>query len=199
MPVYFNTVSQNQGEPISITQVWGLTSNQDPTFLFFVPYNRSSIKAMEFVLQNERNKTIYHQPATIPETPGIVKFHLISKNASLELGKNYHWFFKVHVACEPQKSTEVNNVDGWVQRTNLNSALDASIKEATPQPKVALYAENGIWYDALTTLAELRFTHPKDPTLAAEWTSLLKSVGLENLTAQPLVKCYSSKLDFIQN
>lgn len=63
VPVYSNTVSQNQGEPISITtQVWGLTSKQDPTFLFFVPYNRSSIKAMEFVLQNERNKTIINQP-----------------------------------------------------------------------------------------------------------------------------------------
>ena len=187
VPVYSDTVSQNQ--TISMNQVWGLTSNRDPTFWFFVPYRRSSIKTIEFVLKNEQDKTIYSQPVTIPKTPGIVNFHLRSSNATLELGKNYHWFFNVQVACEALESTKVVDiVDGWVQRTNLNSALAASIKQATPQQKVALYAENGIWYDTLTTLAKLRSTHPKDATLAAEWTSLLKSVGLENLTAQPLVK-----------
>jgi len=57
VPVYSDTVSQNQAEPISITQVWGLTSNRDPTFWFFVPYRRSSIKTIEFVLKNEQDKT----------------------------------------------------------------------------------------------------------------------------------------------
>lgn len=187
VPVYDDTVSHNQ--PISMTQVWGLTSNRDPTFWFFVPYSGSSIKAIEFVLRNEQDKTIYRQPVTIPRIPGIVNFHLRSSNATLELGKNYHWFFNVQVACEALKPTEVvDSVDGWVQLTNLNSSLSASIEQATSLRKVALYAENGIWFDALTTLAELRSSHSKDATLTAEWTSLLKSVGLENLAAEPLVK-----------
>jgi Domain of Unknown Function (DUF928) len=42
---------------------------------------------------------------------------------------------------------------------------------------------NGIWYDALTTLAQ-----PEDRAIAQEWTDLLKAVGLENLATQLLIR-----------
>ena len=189
MPVHEQIVSQNQGKSTSImTQVWGLTSIENPTFWFFIPFSSSSIKDIEFVLQNEQKKTIYRTPVTIPEAPGIVSFRLPS-SATLEVGKNYDWFFKVNVACDPQQPKKLNYVEGWVQRTNLNAQLGDRLKQATPQQRVALYAENGHWYDTLTTLAEIRLAKPKDPAVFADWTSLLQSVGLENLANQPLVKC----------
>lgn len=104
----------------------------------------------------------------------------------MEVGKNYHLFFKVYVvACDPQKPPELDFVDGWVQRTNLNAKLGDRLKQATPQQRVVLYAENGFWYDALTAEAELRFANPKDPDLTANWTSLLRSVGLDVPFASP--------------
>ncbi|MEH2118602.1 MAG: DUF928 domain-containing protein [Nostoc sp.] len=33
-----------------------------------------------------------------------------------------------------------------------------------------------MWYDALTTLAELRLAKPEDPTLAVEWINLLTAI-----------------------
>ncbi|MBR8835090.1 MAG: DUF928 domain-containing protein [Stigonema ocellatum SAG 48.90 = DSM 106950] len=190
MPVYEETFSQNQKESIYTTQVWGLTSFENPTFWFYVPYSSSSIKVTEFVLQNEKKKTIYRTPVTIPETPGIVSFRLPSTSAALELDKNYHWFFKLRViTCDSQQPRDLDYVEGWVQRTHLNGQLGDRLKQATPELRVALYAENGLWYDALSALAELRLANSKDTNLTAGWTSLLRSVGLENLANKPLVKC----------
>ncbi|MBF2009690.1 MAG: DUF928 domain-containing protein [Chlorogloeopsis fritschii C42_A2020_084] len=196
VPKYEQTLSREKTEEISITKVWGLTTAEYPTFWFFVPYQNSSIAAMEFVLKDEStqpSQTVYRTPLIIPEIPGIVSVRLPATTAPLQIGKMYHWFFKVRVKCNPQQPTKLEYVEGWVQPTNLNSAAIARLKQVTPQERIALYVENGIWYDALTALAELRIGNPKNTVLAADWTSLLKSVGLEHLAAQPLINCCSPK------
>jgi hypothetical protein len=52
----------------------------------------------------------------------------------------------------------------------------------------ALYPAKGLWYDALSTAATLRSVKPEDETLKADWLSLLRSVGLETIAAEPLAK-----------
>lgn len=192
VPIYEQTVSQGKQESISITKVWGLTNLEHPYLLFFVPYKMSSIANMEFVLKDETNnksQTLYRNFVTPPESPGIVKVDLPASVTPLQVGKMYRWFFKVKVKCNSQQPTTLDYVEGWVQRVNQDLALTEQLKQATPQQKVVLYAENGIWYDALMTLAELRFANPNDATLLTKWTSLLNSVGLDELANQPLVNC----------
>jgi hypothetical protein len=53
--------------------------------------------------------------------------------------------------------------------------------------QVAIYASNGIWYEALTTLAQLRQNSPQDATLQQEWQDLLIFVGLNDIAAKPLL------------
>jgi len=61
---------------------------------------------------------------------------------------------------------------------------------ANPDPMtlVSVYAKNGIWYETITTLAQLRRQTPTDSRLTAQWTKLLESQGLESIADQPLVK-----------
>ena len=192
VPVYKQTLKQGQTEAVSVTKVWGLTTEEYPTFWFFVPYKKSTINSIEFVLKDESSKlspTLYRTIVTIPETPGIISIPLSATTPSLQVDKMYHWFFKMKIICNPQQPAQREYAEGWVQRVNLNPKLVDSPAQETPQQRVRLYAENGIWYDALTTLAELRLAKPQDPTLAVEWMNLLKSVDLENLAKQPLIKC----------
>ncbi|MEH2463023.1 DUF928 domain-containing protein [Nostoc sp.] len=173
VPVYKETLKPGQTEVVSVTKVWGLTTEEYPSFWFFVPYQKSAINSIEFVLQDESSKpsqTLSRTTVTIPEVPGIISIRLNPTTPPLQVDKMYHWFFKMKIICNPQQPPEWKYVEGWVQRVNL-------------------YAKNSIWYDALTTLAELRLAKPKDPTLAVEWMNLLKSVDLENLAKQPLIKC----------
>ncbi|MHC5936151.1 DUF928 domain-containing protein [Nostoc sp.] len=201
VPVYKQTLKQGQTEAVSVTKVWGLTTEKHATFWFFVPYKKSTINSIEFVLKDESTKlsqTLYRTTVTIPEEPGIISIRLNATTPPLEVDKMYHWFFKIKINCNPQQPPEQEYVEGWVQRVNLNPKLVDSPKQATPLQRVKLYADNGIWYDALTTLAELRLAKPEDPTLAVEWMNLLKSVDLENLAKQPLLTIQNSKFK-IQN
>ncbi|BAY22411.1 hypothetical protein NIES2100_21740 [Calothrix sp. NIES-2100] len=189
-PVYEQTLKPEQTAAISVTKVWGLTTAAHSTFWFFVPHQKTAIASMEFVIKDETNKpsqTIYRSAVNPPSNPGIISVALPETTTPLQVGKIYHWFLKVKVNCNPQQPAELTYVEGWVQRVNPNSRLAESLKQAAQEQQVALYAENGIWYDALTAAAKLRLDKPKDASVVADWTSLLKSVGLENLANQPLV------------
>jgi hypothetical protein len=96
----------------------------------------------------------------------------------------YKWYFIID--CDPDAPPVV---EGWVQRVAPNPTLASQLQKATPQQRVALYAANGIWHDALTNLAELRSANPGDDTFSNDWASLLQSVGLEAIATEPIVEC----------
>ncbi|BAY48635.1 hypothetical protein SAMD00079811_62610 [Scytonema sp. HK-05] len=188
VPSYKQRLSNSQEEGSTMTKVWGLTSVEQPSFWFYVPYHQSDLQAIEFVLQTDKNKTIYRTPVSVPQAPGIVRVQLQNTTTPLETNKQYHWFFKVSVVCDPKQPPTLDYVEGWVQRVNLDAALRNQLKQPSPQQQVAIYALEGIWYDALTTLAELRLASPQDPRLAEDWKSLLKVIGLEKVATQPLIQ-----------
>lgn len=202
VPSYQQTISLNKEENIPVTKVWALTTSEHPTFWFFIPYERSEIATMEFVLKDESqnpSKTIYRNFLSKPERPGIISVSTDTKSLPLEISqkkqqKMYHWFFKVRVQCTPQQPANLHFVEGWIERTDLNSELSDRVEQLTSLEKVAFYAEKGIWYNAVTNLAELGLTNSKDNKVnfSAEWKSLLQSVDLENLANYPLSECCES-------
>ena len=180
----------------TITKVWGTTTAERPTFWFDVPYEKGAIAAMEFVLQDSANpaQELYRSAIVPPGAPGIVSVQLPATVPPLETGKLYQWFFKVRLDCASGDSATKTQMQkealyGWVQRVNPEATLTSQLKQATPQQKADLYAQNGIWFDALTAVGNLRLTSPQDPRAIADWNGLLKSVGLETLTTKPLVPC----------
>ena len=171
----------NQGKA-----VWARTVDEHPTFWFYVPYSPASLHHVEFVLQDGEDD-VYRTLVTLPQTPGIVSLRLPSTLKPLEVDRNYHWFLKTYFA--PQKISALEYVDGWVQRVSLSPTVINRLKATTPQERIAIYADNGIWYDALTTLAQLRLAHPEDATLRVEWGDLLQSTNLTDIASKPLVQC----------
>ncbi|NMF65511.1 hypothetical protein DP113_34385 (plasmid) [Brasilonema octagenarum UFV-E1] len=80
-------------------------------------------------------------------------------------------------------------VEGLVQRIALKNDLTRRLQTATLRQRVALYAQAGIWQDAVTTLGELRRAKLRDTTLAADWKNLLESVGLEDIATEAIASC----------
>lgn len=160
--------------------VFAATIAEHPSFSFYVPYS-SSFAYGEFVLEDEaQNQTIYKTSLT--GTPGVVNLSLPSKAAPLEIGKRYRWYFNIY--CK-QDNQIIADVEGYVKREQLNSALKTQLEKATPSQRVALYGTNGIWYEALSAASELRRTNGQDTS----WAALLQSVGLNDFATEPKVEC----------
>lgn len=167
--------------------VWSLTAAEHPTFLFYVPYSPPSLKSVEFALQDRDDNDVYRTYVKLPATSGIVSLNLPAASKPLLIGKPYHWFFKI--SCDPQTTSVPIFVEGWVQRVTPSSTLTSQLKTASPQQRIDLYATNGLWQDALTSLAELRLVNPDDANLKADWNKLLQSVGLADIASKPIVNC----------
>jgi hypothetical protein len=163
----------------------GLTVADSPTFWFFVPQLPATARSGEFVLQDEMGNDVYQTPVRLSGKPGIVSIRLPSNPQSfLKRDKWYHWYLLID--CQPQTTSDQFVVEGWVKQVALNPSLESQLEAAKPREYIA-YAENGIWHEALTKLAELRLSDPQNATLNENWTQLLNSVGLEEFAKEPLL------------
>jgi hypothetical protein len=171
-----------------ITKVWGLTANKYPTLWFYIPYSQDSISRIDFILSdgdNPANRTVYQNSIQPTTQPGIINFSLPQTSAPLAIDKLYQWELKLTMKRQLDKEISVK---GWIQRAGLNSDLSDLIKQAIPERQAALYAENGFWYDALSTFAELRRDRPQDLAIIQDWRNILQSVDLGKLANKPFVK-----------
>lgn len=161
-----------------------------PSFLFYIPALPTNIDAGEFVLQDEAEDDVYRTPLTLPHKPGIIGINLIqSVQYSLQINKKYHWYLKVY--CEDRKrASDYFFVDGWIQRVALTPRLNSQLSK-TNSSKYKIYTGNNLWYDALTNLADLRYTNSHNAALAKDWDDLLKPVGLQDLTGIPIIQRYN--------
>ncbi|MDF5740020.1 MAG: DUF928 domain-containing protein [Nostoc sp. S13] len=174
----------NKSTPID---VWGLTTEEHPTFWFYVPYikNFANLSA-EFVLQDQEENDVYRHAIALRTTPGVIDVPLPSTVAPLQVGKIYRWYFKVY--CYQQDQTiPPTYVEGDIQRVILSSSEESQLAATDPREKIAIYAALGIWYDSLTILAQIYKANPQDTSLAADWQSLLQSINLGNIATAPLV------------
>ncbi|NER26980.1 MAG: DUF928 domain-containing protein [Symploca sp. SIO1C4] len=171
-------------DPLS-ESVLGLTLEERPTFWFYVPKPLTPTTELEFILEDEQGNQLYQSSFTVSKnSSGIVSIKLPSTVKALEVGKIYYWHFKTYLY--PNFPT---SVDGWVQRVALKSSLQSQLEQATPKQEAAIYAANGIWHEAITSLAKLRRQHPEDKDLSEDWSKLLQDVHLEAIAQEPIVDC----------
>jgi Domain of Unknown Function (DUF928) len=166
--------SQNPSGQISEKSVWGQTTVAHPILWFFVP-SAQALK-LEFSLQNRQGENIYRAPIPTPGQPGIIGVRIPTERPPLQLDRDYRWTLKAQVPCG--RTTNRVFVDGWVTRVSLTSAGNRS----------DTFAQQGIWYNAVTSLAQQRLQKPNDLQLQQDWHDLLESADLDTIAKQPILK-----------
>jgi hypothetical protein len=172
----------------SVINVWGLTAAERTTWFFYIPYTNKTAYPVQFVLkenQDQDSKTIYKKAIALRDQPGIISVSLPASASPLEVNKQYRWFLTV--SCDKENDSPPIFVEGVIQRVNLTQAILQQLEKADPLKRVNIYAEQGIWYEALTTLAELRRQNRQDATLQAQWRNLLTSIGLGDVVTEPIL------------
>jgi hypothetical protein len=177
-------------------KVWGLTVNKHPTLWFYIP-PYDNIEQIDFILYDgdeSAGKAVYKISLQSPQIEGIINLSLPKISLPLEIDKLYQWGLKLTMKSQastrrnPTPSQAEEIVRGWIQRKGLNKELSDRIKQSNPRQQAAIYAENGFWYDALSTLALLRRDFPQNLAVRQDWKTILKSVDLGELADKPFLK-----------
>jgi hypothetical protein len=169
----------------------GLTTSNTPTLFWYVPENAAT--AAEFILMDDSDTEVYKARFQVTGEAGIISLSLPEEAGlpPLEVGKDYHWSFAL--ICAAQESSDNSGIvftEGWIQRIEADAELQARLDNTAEQDRALVYAEAGIWQDALSSLASQRRTQPTNSTFATRWNTLLESVGLTSLSTQPLMQRY---------
>ncbi|MGL5063902.1 MAG: DUF928 domain-containing protein [Microcoleus sp.] len=165
----------------------GLTVSESPAFFAYVSLTSFPV---QFDLQTEDGIEVYTTTFKV-DKPGIVEVRIPPSRDNkkyLEVGKRYQWSFAM--ICEPEDRSSDGFIQGFVERIEPSQTLNSELANADPMARAIAYAKNGIWYDTVSTLADMRRQAPDDANLIAEWKHLLQSQNLDEIAAQPLVQSF---------
>ncbi len=169
------------------TNNFGYTLDAYPTFYWYVP--QIGAEAAEFVLLDENNDEVYTTTFQIENQAGLISLSLPESAGFPPLvpGENYHWYFSL--ICDFSDRSGDLFTDGWIQRTTIapGSSLESSLSTAPEDMHATIYAEEGIWFNALDMLAHDWINSAGDPQVKTKWSNLLTSVELSSMVDEPFV------------
>ena len=172
---------------------FGYTTEAYPTWYFYVP--NISAQTAEFTIYDDTETEIYQSTLALEGNTGIISLSL-PRHADLrplQVGQSYRWEFAL--ICSPNTPSGVVFVDGWVERIETTAELQSQLMDATPLEQAKLYAEAGIWYNAIDTLGQLLHANPDQNRYQSSWYQLLDSVGLRAIASKPFQTCCSAEPD----
>jgi hypothetical protein len=154
----------------------GLTVHEQPQLYWFIsglPTCRIEFTLIEvdsvLPLVKERIKG--------PDKPGIQCIRLADRPIRLRENMRYKWF--ITLVPEPNRRSKDVLSGGFIERIPVPRDLARKLRKAGKSGEPYVYAEEGIWYDALTAVSELIGKAPRDETLRRKRASLLEQVGLK--------------------
>ena len=164
----------------------GQTSSQHPTFTWFVPDRAAH--PLQFRLFTRTGQPLYR--TEMQSQSGIMSVTLPPNLPPLAIGQTYQW--QVALVCDPNVPSRNVVATAEIQVVKPAAALQTQLAAApTPQQRLNLYAESGLWYDALAEAVKVSQT-------AQNSTSLLELLdSLAASEAQPL-KDWSDRLRQIE-
>ena len=144
------------------------TSVSHPTIVATIP-KLNGDKVARLIIKDAAEDYYEEQILNIPAEGGELAFSLDSSKPALEVGKDYQFFLRIQ--CQEKAMPEDPFVSGYISRVEpIAISESASLEE-----KVAVYANSGVWYDALASALQLRENGNSE-----FFEQLVKSTSLSN-------------------
>ncbi|HBD10086.1 MAG TPA: hypothetical protein DCZ69_17680 [Syntrophobacteraceae bacterium] len=156
----------------------GLTAQEQPSLYWFLP--EATKYPIEFTLiEDKAQKPLVEIRVPQGAQPGVQVIRLADYNVRLKTGAQYQWFVAA-VADAEQRSKDII-AGAEIQRIDLDSGLRAKLEQVGKPGAPSVYAEAGLWYDALSSLADLIAANPGDSQYRRQRAALLNQVGLKEV------------------
>jgi hypothetical protein len=154
----------------------GHTLSESPTLYWYASTEMDS--RVEFALRDRGSvDPLLEFALDAPVPAGIHAVRLRDHGVVLEPGVEYRWFVSVSPVAGGEFSDDLVT-RGGIERTAPGPELRAKLEAAQPWEVGKLYAEGGLWYDALASVSEAIEHAPQEARLRALRAGLLEQVGL---------------------
>jgi hypothetical protein len=155
-----------------------LTTQGQPSLYWY--QSKAAKTQCEVTLTEPKNpQPLLLLKSSAPTPAGIHAIRLTKFKVELKPNVIYRW--SVAVIVDPENRSQDIVANGIIKRIDLSPELASKLGQVSDTDKPALYAENGIWYDALQSISDQIDRAPQDATLLQERADLLKQVGMDGV------------------
>jgi len=153
----------------------GFTTSEQPSLYWFIS-NSTSLPIELTVIDSKGIKPILETRLPAPVKEGIQQVRLGDYKIHLKQGEGYRWF--VAVVTDADRRSKDILAGGAIERVDMPEALKAKLTQSAKSDFPFIYAEEGLWYDALQSISDLIDAAPQNAELRKQRTALLTQVGL---------------------
>lgn len=156
----------------------GLTANEHPSLYWYI--SSSTTYPVEVTVMDPRAvDPLVETRVPGPVKAGLQRLRLGDLGVRLEPGVPYRWY--VAVVLDPASRAKDVLAGGVVERVVLDESVRRRLAQASKEEVPSIYAEAGLWYDALTASEALIEAAPGDPAPRRQRAALLAQVGLRDV------------------
>jgi len=154
----------------------GETTLEQPS-LFWFQSQPADARFELTLLQENKAKPIVQVSIDRSSKAGIQRLKLSDHGAKLTPGIEYQWVVALVTDADNRSKDLV--ASGVIKRIEPSADLKEKVLKAAPGSLAAIYADAGVWYDALSVLSDQIDAHPDDKALRQTRADLLSQVGLK--------------------
>jgi Domain of Unknown Function (DUF928) len=157
----------------------GLTISEQPSLYWFIS-NATTLPVEVAISDPRATQPLLETRLTTPVQPGVHRIKLTDLGVRLAPGVSYRW--SVSVITDANRRARDILAGGVIERVDAPAGFREKLAQSGKEQHPFLYAEAGLWYDALASISELIESTPHDaPQLRKQRSALLTQVGLPEL------------------
>lgn len=156
----------------------GLTISEQPSLYWFIS-GATSFPMEVTVVDPRASQPVLETRVPSPGQSGVRRIRLADHNVRLSPGVAYRWF--VAVVPDPARRSRDILAGGTIERIEASEEIKGKIAQAMKGDLPFVYAEAGLWYDALAAISERIEEGPNDAVLRKQRAALMAQVGLPDI------------------
>jgi hypothetical protein len=156
----------------------GLTIQEQPALYWYL--SGPSRYPLEFtIIEAGAIRPLLETRLTPTAPAGVQIIRLADHGVRLKRSGQYQWF--VAIVQDPEQRSKDIIASAEIERVEPSGSLTAELKRVGKTGAASVYAEEGIWYDALMAVSDLIVSAPEQSVYLEQRASLLRQVGLKEV------------------
>ena len=153
----------------------GFTTREKPD-LFWFASGVTPAKVLLTIFIDNAEKPLLEQPLPAVSTPGTQRVRLSAFNLELKPRVEYRW--RITLIDDSSTRTTRALAGGAIQRVDTWPGLLTKLNGADNAERARIYAEEGLWYDAIELISDSIDATPANGISRSHRAGLLAQVGL---------------------